>query len=183
MVFMLTNTALATGRVLFVIELPAKPSEGRSDMKTLKFILKWVAIGIVIWCMFVALIYLLCPCAANAAEPLAVVEFESVERLVALKDSVVDVCDTAIVTSDSCLEGYSTLYYNPWDTMGVKFYKITITCRELVCVTVTKQQVSTKIISFYIGTLDTATVNCDPKYDKDCKTIPGQAIICYREVQ
>ena len=112
-------------------------------------ILKWVALGVVIWSMIVVLIYLICPCDANAADH-AIVSFNDADHLAALQDSVVGVCDTIMPYKvDSMYVVYPgsnvdfTPYYVGWingvDSLDWQVWQMTITCRRLVGVTVTEQ--------------------------------------------
>ena len=112
-----------------------------------------VAIAAVIICFIWA-------ASTNAAEPYAIVSFNDPEHLAALTDSVVGVCDTVggYYSTPDCPE--DTIWFderphphlawlpscnvNSWyDSTQVscnwEYAPKAITCRELVCVTVTKE--------------------------------------------
>ncbi len=121
----------------------------------------------------------------------AVVSFNDAEHLAAISDSIVGVCDTTVII-DTAMVQSSTSSTDPaewiglnqrnilWvDTIGINepfdiFYKIarsTITCRELVCVAVTRRPMgeATGLQTIITGKLTVI--------------FPGTAIITWRKVK
>lgn len=114
-----------------------------------------ISTGILIVAVIICAL-LVCQPKCAAAES-AIVSFNDAEHLVALQDSVVDICDTTIevlemaaadsLDFDSCMVADQWVmfyrFYFQNDTLWMPYWssrswstRLTITCRELVCVTV-----------------------------------------------
>lgn len=145
----------------------------------------WFA-RIMIVLSFVVLLLVVGTAVCSAAEPHAIVSFNDAEHLAALKDSVIGVCDTSWQLPDN-----TYIWWRATKAQRVKIYKMydlpSITCRELVTMTVVKPQKHTKIRKLYDFdsggvSVDTIRVECFTN-TTNCKATPGIAIICWRGVR
>lgn len=149
--------------------------------------------------VFILLVIGFIPAQASAAESHAdSVYFNSATDLIAKTDSVIGVCDT--VMSDD-LKHFISLYYQIHDHYGWRPYnsslwvndssEFSITCRELVCVTVVEESDITiveQIGGGYLGNIEhykkVARGEAPPMpIDTVVVGHPGQAVIWWREVE
>ncbi len=151
---------------------------------------KYGVVLIFIGLMFIGLC-LLCS-SANAAES-AIVSFDDAEHLVALTDSVVGVCDTTGYKLPDNICIWYPEHFTESQREGVrrKHGTSSLTCRELVCVTVTKDSSITiveQIERRYLGNVEhykKVARGEAPPMSTEILTVgsPGQAIINYRRVK
>lgn len=131
-------------------------------------------IGIYLACVLLIsfLVFLFCDKAnaeSHTGRMTAVVSFNDAEQLAAISDSIVGVCDTVVMTITRMEEGHSAIadsFRFVLDTVGT-----TITCRELVCVTVTKHQGK---VRYHYSHSNSAVI---------VKSKPGTAIITWKKIK
>lgn len=125
------------------------------------------------------LVSFMCSC-ASAGEPHAIVSFNDIKHLAALKDSVIGVCDTVFVNDSTNI--FAIEFFMPGgkkqDSSIHYRLKPLVTCRELVTMTVVRHAIVREdgpIYDFGPG------YKCIVGYRRDIT--PGKAIICWRPVK